>query len=126
MDAYGHWLWEHCTANLVASGSARWDNTGANGLKVGDFVTAAIEVRTSELVGVSQFCGGSYHSNSQALTLKDNWQQGSGNVFDNTYTLMVEGAVIQAGATYLQTRVSVTATGGTLDIGRATTFKMLS
>jgi len=111
------------TANVVASGGVWWDLTGAAGLKPGDVVTAAVEVRTTGLVGVSQFNGGVFHPNSQALDLKNIWQQGSGAVRDNTYTLMVEGAVIQPSATYLQARVSVTATGGMVDIGRCTVFK---
>lgn len=111
------------TSNVVASGGVWWDLTGAAGLKPGDVITTAIEVRTSGLAGVSQFNGGSYHPNSQALDLKNVWQQGSGTVKDNTYTLMVEGAVIQASATYMQARVSVQATAGVIDIGRATVFK---
>ena len=111
------------TANIVASGGVWWDLTGAAGLKPGDVITTAIEVRTSGLTGVSQFNGGSYHPNSQALDLKNTWQQGNGTVKDNTYTLMVEGAVIQPSATYIQARVSVQATAGVIDIGRATVFK---
>ncbi|MGG6382043.1 hypothetical protein [Paenarthrobacter sp. NEAU-H11] len=108
------------TANIIASGGVLWDLTGAAGRKPGDVITAAIEVRTTGLVGVSQFNGGAYHPNSQHLALQGTWQQGSGPVKDGTYTLMVEGATIQAAATYLQ---SVTATGGTVDIGRAAVFK---
>jgi hypothetical protein len=111
------------TANIIASGGVLWDATGANGVKPGDVITAAVEVRTSGLVGVSQFNGGAYHPSSQHLALKGAWQQGSGPVKDGTYVLMVEGATIQAAATYLQARVSVTATGGTVDIGRAAVFK---
>lgn len=114
------------TANIVASGGVWWDNTGVTGLKIGDTITTAIEVRTTGLTGVSQFNGGSYHPNSQALDIKNAWQQGTGPVFDNTYTLMVEGAVIGAAATYIQARVSLTATAGTLDIGRATVFKTIA
>lgn len=114
------------TANIIASGGVLWDLTGANGLKPGDIITAAIEVRTTGLVGVSQFNGGAYHPNSQHLALKNTWQQGSGTVKDNTYTLMVEGATIQAAATYIQARVSVTATSGILDIGRAAVFKTIT
>lgn len=61
--------------------------------------------------------------NSQALALKDNWQQATDSIFDKNYTLMVEGVAIQTRATYLQTRAPVIATGRTLDIGRATIFK---
>ena len=111
------------TSNVVASGGVWWDLTGAAGLKPGDVITTAIEVRTSGLAGVSQFNGGSYHPSSQALDLKNVWQQGSGTVKDNTYTLMVEGATIQAAATYIQARVSIQATAGVIDIGRATVFK---
>lgn len=108
------------TATLVASGGVLF---GAGVLAVGDTVTCAVEVRTSGLVGVTQFAGGIYHPNSQGIDLRDTWQQGAGAVNDGTYTLMVEGHVIQAGATYAQVRVAVTATGGTVDIGRAVVLK---
>lgn len=108
------------TATLVASGAVWF---GAGILAVGDTVTCAVEVRTTGLVGVTQFAGGIYHPNSQGLDLRDTWQQGAGAVTDGTYTLMVEGHIIQATATYVQVRVAVTATGGTVDIGRAVVFK---
>lgn len=111
------------TSNIIANGSVLWDNTGANGVKVGDTITCAVEVRTTGLVGVSQFRGGSYHSVSQGLDLNGAWNQGNGTIMDATYVLMVDAVVIQAGATFLGVQVSVTATGGTFDIGRAAVMK---
>jgi len=110
------------TAAIVASGACYFGS--ASGYPdVGSTITTAIEVRTTGLVGVSLFQGGNYHPNSQAAALAGGWQQGSGKVNDGTYTLMVDGHVIQAGATYQQARVAITATGGTLDIGRCAMFK---
>ncbi|USL89098.1 esterase [Arthrobacter phage Casserole] len=123
--------WTRCTigptntANIIAGGTVRFDATGANGVKVGDKITVAIEVRVSGLTGVSRFDGGYFHTSTLAYDLNGIWQQGSGPVTDGTYVLMVEGTVIGAGATYIQTRVQVTATGGIFDIGRSTVFKTL-
>lgn len=109
------------TAAIVASGACFF---GAGYAQVGDTITTAIEVRTTGLVGVSNLNGGSYHPSSQAAALAGAWQQGSGNVNDGTYTLLVENHIILTGATYIQARVAITATGGTLDIGRCAMFKV--
>jgi len=108
------------TAPIIASGGILW---GVGVLQPGDSITTAIEVRTSGLVGVSLFSGGNYHPLSQGAALSGTWQQGSGPVNDGTYILLVEDHIINAGATYMQARVAITATGGTLDIGRAAVFK---
>jgi len=108
------------TATLVMSGAVLW---GAGVLAAGDTVTAAVEVRVTGIVGCSAFMGGIYHPNSQAMDLKDNWSQGTGPVTDGIYVFMVEGNVIAATATYVQVRVAVTATAGTVDVGRSAVFK---
>jgi len=113
------------TATIYAAGAVLWDATGAAGVRVGDTIVCAVEVRTASLVGVSLFNGGSYHPNSQALDLGGSWVNGTGAIPDGTYTFLVEGIVIGASATYLQTRVHVNATSGTLDIGRATVFRAI-
>lgn len=112
------------TATITASGGVLWDATGANGVKVGDKIMTAIEVRVTGLTGVTAFSGGAFYPTSQALDLGGTWQQGAGTVPDGTYTFLVEGSVIGAGATYIQARVTVAATSGTVDIGRAAVYKV--
>lgn len=108
------------TAPIIATGSCLFGN---GTLAVGDRITVAVEVRTSGLAGVSNFYGGSFNPNSQAAALAGLWQQGSGAVMDGSYVFMVQGHVIRAGTSYIQARVAITATGGTLDIGRCAMFK---
>lgn len=113
------------TAPLLISTSILWDATGANGIKPGDKVLIAVECRTTTLAGVTFFNAG-YRGSSgaNASDLSGAWSQGSGTIPDGTGIFLLEGYTIPAGDTFASIRVAVTATSGTIDIGRTAVLKV--
>lgn len=113
------------TAEMYAQVSVRFDATGADGVKVGDRVLAAIEVRTSGLTDVSKMQGGVLASSPNgAFDLNGAWTLGNGNVADVSGVFVVEGWVIGAGATFLNLRTQFKAASGIIDFGRTALYKV--
>lgn len=112
------------TAPMLISISILWDATGANGVKPGDKLLIAAEVRTTTLTGVSLFaCGFRGSSGATAQDLIGAWSNGTGTIPDGTGVFLLEGFVVGVSETFASIRLSVTATSGTIDVGRTAVLK---
>lgn len=109
------------TATIAVTLGVLFDSSGVAGVKVGDRIRVAQEVRTSGLVMLT---GGSYQggvlatSPNGAQALGGTWALSGGTVPDGVGAFVVDNWPIGAGATFLNQRILVGASAGVFDFGR--------